>query len=345
MSSEMFSQFRKEFLEHIERAEAVVITSHFSPDDDSIGSVLFVYTFLTEHFPEKSIRIIYTGACVDRYKIFPRFEKIEWVQDVVEYLEGVDTLVTVDASNFRRFSTMPERLAGVPLRIGFDHHASVSDDYTLLLHRKEYSSNTELLVRALCAEETPSRDLAEYALLGILGDTGNFAYVSPGQSEVFVLAKQLVDIIGMPIEQFRSRYGGIPLRIIPLLQSLVSHTTYIEIPGWPPMQYSFVDRKVKEEGGYSDEDMSAASHIYMGQYLTRVEGYGWGIVVTPRSDGGCRQSGRSLPTSVNVRDFHEKLGIGSGHDRAAGGYVAEPEPTVWIKHVLEWMAGNKPMIG
>ncbi len=345
MNREDFSSFQKDFFAHIDRGQSIVITSHFSPDDDSIGSVLFVYTFLKERFPEKNIRIIYTGAVPDRYRVFPRFEQIEWVSDVGEHLQGVDVLVTVDASSFKRFSHLPEMLASVPVRIGFDHHASEADEYTLLLHRKEYSSNTELLVRALCGDEILSRDLAEYALLGILGDTGNFAHISPAHSDVLILAKKLIETVGMSIDQFRSRYGGIPLRIIPLIQALVANTRYVTVSGWPPMQYSFIDRKTKEEGSYTDEDMSAASHIYMGQYLTRVEGYGWGIVVTPRDGDGCRQSGRSLPGSVNVRDFHEKLGIGSGHDRASGGYVKEPEPSVWLGQMLLWMENNKPMIG
>ncbi len=95
--------------------------------------------------------------------------------------------------------------------------------------------------------------------------------------------------------------------------------------------------------------MSAASHIYMGQYLPRVQGYAWGFVITPRIDGSTRMSGRSLATSVNVRDMHERLGIGGGHDRASGGIFKKEnidvEPKQCIVEVLEWMEHNVPLIG
>jgi nanoRNase/pAp phosphatase (c-di-AMP/oligoRNAs hydrolase) len=95
----------------------------------------------------------------------------------------------------------------------------------------------------------------------------------------------------------------------------------------------------------TDEDMSAASHIYMSQYLTRIEGYGWGMVLTPRADGSCRISMRSLPGSVNVRDLQERLGAGSGHDRAAGGAFKDvSEPSECIARVLEFMKANKPVL-
>lgn len=339
------SEFREQFFALTDKAHRIVITSHISPDDDSIGSVLSIYAILTEKYPEKDIRIIYTGVSVDRYKVFQGFSSIHWVDDVANHLEGIDTLITLDASNWRRFSKHEEILAAIPVRIGLDHHASLPDEYTLLFKDETASSNTELIYRVFLEGGLLSKEIAEYVLLGVLGDTANFSHVKPSHAETLLLGKTLIETVGMPIDQFRSRYGSIPLRIIPLLQELVKNTTYVTVEGWPPVQYTFADRVMATAANYTDEEMSAASHIYMGQYLPRVEGYGWGFVVTPRSDGGCRQSGRSLPTSVNVRDFHEKLGIGSGHDRAAGGYVQEPDPKAWAEQVLEWMKENKPLIG
>jgi nanoRNase/pAp phosphatase (c-di-AMP/oligoRNAs hydrolase) len=338
-----YIQFRDECLNLVAGADSVVITSHMSPDDDSIGSVLSVYTILTEAFPQKNIRIIYTGEMVFRYSVFANFEKIHWVDDVANHLEGVDLLVMLDASQYARFSKLPEKLALVPHKICIDHHASEPDAFTLLLKVQEVTSNSELIYRTFVGEVLPV-SVAEPILLGILGDTGNFSYVPPAQADVFLIAKRLIETIGTPIDQFRARYGGIPKRIIPLLQDLVKNTTYGTVTGWPDFQYSYIDRATLEGNNYTDEDMSAASHIYMGQYLPRVQGYGWGFVITPRQSGGCRMSGRSLPGSVNVRDLHERLGIGSGHDRASGGYFPEPDPQACIKLVHTWINENAPVL-
>jgi phosphoesterase RecJ-like protein len=349
METPDFAAFRRDFFALTEKAQHIVITSHYSPDDDSIGSVLAVYTILTTQYPAKDIRIIYTGAPSERHNVFAQFEKIEFVTDVGNELTGADLLIMLDANQYARFSKVPELLQQVPQTIAIDHHASAPDTFTLSLVVSHFSSNCELIYRALDTESMLTKTLAGYFLLGILGDTGNFAYVTPEQSDVFLVVKKLVNTVGVSIDSFRARYGGIPKHIIPLLQELVKNTTYQSMQGWPDFQYSFIERSVIQTGNYTDEDMSAASHIYMGQYLPRVLGYGWGFVLTPRSDGGVRMSGRSLATSVNVRDMHERLGIGSGHDRAAGGNfkkeTVDREPKQCIVEVLSWMEHNTPLIG
>lgn len=332
--------FRESFFSLISESNNIVITSHLSPDDDSIGSVLLMHSILIEKYPSKSIRIIYSGQKVNRYSIFKNFETIEWVDDIANHIDNVDVLVTLDASNWRRFSKLHEKLASIPKRIGIDHHASEPDEYTLLFKDEKASSNTELMYRIFIEGTQYSKEVAEYIFLGINGDTGGFAYVEPSKADIFILAKDLIEKIDMSIDLFRSRYMGIPIKIIPLLQELVKNTTYQTIDNWPPVQFTFI----KKINDYTDEDMSAASHIYMGQYLPRVEGYSWGFVITPRTDMTCRMSGRSLSGSVDVRTFHELLGIGSGHIHASGGYFKEIDPEVCLNKVIEFMKNNKPVL-
>lgn len=332
--------FKEKFFKLVEEANSVVITSHLSPDDDSIGSVLLMHKILIDKYPKKTIRVIYSGQRIDRYSIFKNFEIIEWVDDIVENLDGVDMILTLDASNWRRFSKFGEKLTSIPIKVGVDHHASLPDEYTLLFKDETASSNTELLYRLFVEGQEYSKEIAEYILLGLHGDTGGFAYIGPDKTSVFILVKDLIEKVGMSIDLFRSRYMGIPHRVIPLLQELVKNTTYKTIGSWPPVQFTFIE-EIKD---YSDEDMSAASHIYMSQYLPRVEGYSWGFVITPRTDNTCRMSGRSLSGSVDVRIFHEQLGIGSGHIRASGGYFKEIDPKICLEKVVEFMKNNKPVL-
>jgi nanoRNase/pAp phosphatase (c-di-AMP/oligoRNAs hydrolase) len=338
-----FQSFKDQFMALAGNATAVAITSHMSADDDSIGSVLAMYDVMTRTFPATPVRILYTGSISARYQTFTNFEKIETVDDIAYHLSGIDLLIMLDASQYRRFSMQPDVLQQVSRTIAIDHHASEPDSFTLLIKDSTYTSNAELLYHLFYEGVPVPKHAAEVLLLGIVGDTGNFAYVPPTQSQVFLVAKVLLESVGQSIDVFRSRYGGIPKRIIPLLQELVKHTVYGTMPGWPDFQYTYIDRASLTDA-YTDEDMSAASHIYMGQYLPRVEGYPWGFVVTPRVGGGCRISGRSLPGSVNVRVLYESLGIGSGHNRAAGGAWDTPEPSECIKAVFDWMAHHAPVL-
>lgn len=340
-----YSAFRTAFFAQCEGANTIAITAHYSPDDDSIASVLSVYTILTTTYPGKSVRIVYTGKAVERYNIFHNFEKVEFVDDVANHLAGTDLLIILDVNRLARISNASEKIIalGIPAMIAIDHHSSPPDEFTLALIEPGLSSNAELVYRALGVETMLTKELAELFLLGILGDTGNFAYVNPSQSGVFVIAKGLIEMVGMPIDAFRARYGGIPKHIVPLLQLLVQNMAYSSITGWPDAQYSFIDRATMEADGYTDEDMSAASHIYMGQYLPRIQGHGWGLVATPREDGSARISGRSLKGSVNVRELFERMGIGGGHDRASGAAMPAMDGKPALLAILEWMKHNQPL--
>jgi bifunctional oligoribonuclease and PAP phosphatase NrnA len=346
MTSDL-QEFRAQFFALIEKSKNVVITAHMSPDDDSIASVMSVFEILTEKYPDKKIRILYSGSPVGRWNSFAYFKYIEFVDDIAHHVNEVDTLIALDGSNsLGRFSKLPEQLETIPHRITIDHHASVLGPFTLALVVPTSTSNAELIYHALIEGSSISKTLAEALLLGIIGDTGGFSHVPPTESQVFTLAKELLEIVGVSIGEFRSRYGGIPMNVFPVIQVLMKNTQFISVEGWPDFQYAYLTRTDLEAGNFTDEDMSAASHLYLGSYLPRIEGYSWGFVVTPRTDGTCRVSSRSLPHSVNVRLLHESMSIGGGHDRAAGGSFKDiSEPTECIARVLEFMKANKPTLG
>lgn len=346
---ETVDAFREAFFVAIEQAQSIAITAHMSADDDSIASVLSMYTVLSKKFPGKKIQVIYTGTSIDRYSVFFNFDKIHFVDDIANHLEGVDTLVLLDASKYHRASNMPEILEQVSSRICIDHHGSPPGDFSLALIEPNYSSNSELIYKILEAENYLDKDLAELFLLGILGDTGNLTFIDGHQTEVFSIVKKLVEVGNIRIDSFLSKYRKIPKHIMPLLQAFVKNTQYIEISGWPSLQYSFVERSFMDENHFSDEDMSAASHIYMGQYLPRIENQPWGVVFSPRNDGGVRMSARSMSGSVNVRIFCESLGLGGGHDRASGANFkseggAPVEVPSCIEKVFDFMKNNKPVL-
>jgi phosphoesterase RecJ-like protein len=342
--------FKKEFFALVEKAEHIVITAHLSPDDDSIGSVMAMHEILTIKYPDKDIKILYSGEASHRHSIFANYKNITFVTDIADHISNTDLFVMLDVNNYARVSKQPEKIKAIPNRVIIDHHATSPDESTLSLIATEYSSNSELIYRALLGDETMlTPSLAESLLLGIVGDTGNFSFVNPGQTGVFALGGVLVEKIGMSIDKFRSRYGGIPKKIIPLLKTLAQHTEYATVDGWPSVQYTYLDVVDVNHDEYSEEDISAAAHIYIGQYLTKIEGQPWGFIITPRADGSGKLHARSLPGSVNVRDLCQRMASGGGHDRASGGTVpANGKPSdgkEFVHIVLDWMKANTPLIG
>jgi nanoRNase/pAp phosphatase (c-di-AMP/oligoRNAs hydrolase) len=209
---------------------------------------------------------------------------------------------------------------------------------------------SQIIYQSLFSDQTVSKTQAEIFLWGILGDTGNFAYLKPYQTETLVIAKKLMEISGIEIQEFLSRYQTISQTILSIVLEFIKNTQYISDSVWPSFQYSYLDRKFVEEKQIYDNQISEASHIYGTEYVRTITGYPWGFVITPRIDGDVNISCRSLPKSVNVREFMEKMGIGGGHDRASGGTFrhtgSQPlDVAPCIEETLTWIKNNSPILG
>jgi len=343
--SQISNEFSSKFFELVEKANKIVITAHESPDDDSIGSVLSIYEILITKYPKKNIRIIYSSEPEPRFSVFKNYSKIEFVPDLADEIGNTDLLVVLDGSQFSRFSKQPEKLKMIPKNICIDHHASPINEFSLSLVSPDYPSCTEIIYLALCRDFVVSRELAEIFLLGILGDTGNFTYLKPHQTETLATAKRLLEISKIEIQEFQSRYRTISKRSFAVIQELMKNTCYSSVIGWPDFQYTYIERKFAEDGKYTDSEISEGNHLYMSNYLRMIEGHTWGFVTTPKNNGECGISGRSLPKSVSVRDLMERMKIGGGHDRAAGGtFKNEKDVKNCINKVVEWTKNNKPII-
>lgn len=341
--SKVDPKFKKQFIKLVDQSNNIVVTAHKSPDDDSVASILSVYSFISAKYPKKQLQMIYTGKRVERYKIFKNYDKVEFVPDLVDVIDKADLLIMLDGSQYERFSEKPEKLKmKAKNTICIDHHNSPINEFSLGLIVPEISSNAELVYLSLYQDEEVDKDLAEIFMLGILGDTNNFTYLKAHQSDTLVIAKKLMEISKMEMQEFQSRYCAISKRAFTIIQKLVSNTKYHEIKGWPAFQTSFLSKKSKEKEKYTNSEISEASHIYLSHYLRLIEGHTWGFIVTPKSNGTFGISLRSLPNSVNVREMMERMTIGGGHDRASGGtFEDQPDVESCFKETMSWMESFK----
>jgi nanoRNase/pAp phosphatase (c-di-AMP/oligoRNAs hydrolase) len=346
---EISPDFTTDFFNLVKEAKNIVITSHESPDEDSISSCLAIYHLLSTNYPDKKTRVIYSGFSDSRYSIFKNYDKIEFVDEITDSIGDADLLIMLDGANYSRFSKKVEKLQQIPKTICIDHHLSPTDEFTLSLIAPQYPSCSEVIYLSLFANQKIDTSLAEIFLLGILGDTGNFTYLKPQQTNTLLIAKKLLEIGQIEIQEFQSRYSTIPKRVFSLIQIFMKNTTYSTAKDWPDFQYSFLDREIMDENNYTDEEVTEASHLYSMDYIRKITGHTWGFVVTPNSNGDVNISCRSLPKSANVRIFMEKMGIGGGHDRASGGtFVKSNTPldvTSCVNQTLDWIKSNTCVLG
>ncbi len=344
------SEFRSLFFALSDTAHSIVITSHFGPDDDSIASVLSLYFILNEKYPDAKIRIAYTGDGDDRWSYFENFSRIEFVTDIADILDGVDLLIGLDADIYSRFSKMPEKLLSASCKkIAIDHHGNPPDSFDLLFVDSSISSNAEIIYTLFFSDRAaiPPR-IAETLLLGILGDTGNFRFINPKQVSAFSVVSRLVEEGSIDIAFMESKYSAYREAVFVAMQELMKNTSFVTVPGWPRFLYSYISRDYLEKSSLPDVDISAAKNIFIATYGTRLTGIGWAIVAVPNSSGEVSVSMRSLKDSINVRLLAQGMGIGGGHDRAAGARfkpaASQPADSLpSIEKMMVWLKEHDPI--
>jgi nanoRNase/pAp phosphatase (c-di-AMP/oligoRNAs hydrolase) len=343
------ANFVSAFFTLAEKSNHIVITGHESADDDSLSSVLSIFHLLISRYPEKNIRMCYTGEAENRFAIFQNYSQIEFSEDMANILGKTDLLIMLDGGDFGRFSHHPEILKKIPHTICIDHHASQPDSFSLSLIIPTSPACSQIVYQTFFANQKIDKNLAEIFLWGILGDTGNLVYLKPFQIDTLAIIQKLLEISQIEIQEFLAGYQSISQKILSVVLEFIKNTRFITIAGWPPLQYSFIDQDYMKSNQLSDNQISEAGHLYGSEYVRTITGYTWGFVLTPRSDGNVNISCRSLPKSVNVRILMEKMKIGGGHDRASGGtFVRGNEPldiAPCLEQTFTWLKNNTPVLG
>jgi len=330
-------------------ARSVAIMSHMNPDDDSISSVLTLYSHLTHSYPNKTIDIVYSGDREGRWSYFENFDKIQFVPDESINLDSYDLFIGVDACQYGRFIRNVSALQKYTGKIVFiDHHVATPDACELALVKPEYPACAHLLYDIFYAKNSfDSARLPETIILGILGDTGSFRFIKPQQSAVFSVAERLVREGNFDIQDLLSKYSGYSENILFVIQELVCNISYKEIAGWPRFMYSYLSREFIAEHHVTDNTISSAAGIFVGQYGTAITECSWTMTFTARQTGDVSVSMRSRPGSVNVRLIGQQMGKGGGHDRAGGAKFVSNDnvpflPELAMQEMFEWLSKNEP---
>lgn len=342
--NEVMPEFTKQFFELIAAAKRVVVTGHMNPDEDAVASILAINEVIQQKVPGKEVRLLLCGEPATAYKNFKGFEKIEFVPDIVDAIQPDDTLVVVDGSQLYRFSRQPEKLAALKTRICIDHHASPVEEFALSIVAPSYPAATAVIYKLFASDITIDKPLAEIFLLGIFGDTGTLAYLKPNQLETLPIVKSLLEIAQVEIQEFLARFQTVSQREFAVFMEFCKNTKFGSAPGWPNFQYSYLTEDFVKQGGYTDLELTKGSAHYKDGFLRTVENHPWGFMVRATPKGIVAISGRSLPGSVNVRDVMERMQLGGGHDRAAGGEVKASTTEAVVNQILDWIQHNKPTL-
>jgi phosphoesterase RecJ-like protein len=189
----------QQILDHITKANRILLNCHSSPDADSVGSALAMYAVLT--YLNKTVEIV----CPNEIPSSLRFLQNSHLIQVVDYssfdFSSFDLFITMDSSSWNRVSgnqTVPQ--PNVPI-IVIDHHKTNDHFGIINLIQPRISANCELLYYLFADwnmtdtyfDSVPDyyNSIAEPLLTGILGDTGSLRFPEADQ-HTFKVASYLL---------------------------------------------------------------------------------------------------------------------------------------------------------
>ncbi|MBR5850517.1 MAG: DHH family phosphoesterase [Alistipes sp.] len=177
--------------EHIEAMRAmltttpqrIVVVSHTNPDGDAVGSSLAWAAALRTLGHEVHCLV------PNRYPYFlnwmPQIKEVVIFKDQPEeakqLLAEADLLFCLDFNDLSRLEILSDTIAANThmRRVLIDHHLSPAEGYEIVFSHPDSSSTCFLvysLIEALFGTEIISKQMAEQLYVGMMTDTGNFAF-------------------------------------------------------------------------------------------------------------------------------------------------------------------------
>ena len=319
-----------------EAPKQVVIVSHTNPDGDAIGSSL-AWAEVLEGLGHTVTCIVpnrppYFLSWMPRINEVVIFKQAE--EQAREAIERAELLFCLDFNAISRLEILSDTIAAnqTARRILIDHHLSPEEGFELLFSYPEASSTCYLvyeLIVALFGTERLTRRMAELLYVGMMTDTGNFAF-SHLTPELFRAVAVLLET-GIVIPEIHNRvynsytagrarlFGYVINRKMELIAN--GHVAYMSLKEHEMRRFGF---QQGDSEGFVNYPLTIKK-VKMSAMFIEQHNF---IRISLRSRG-----------NIDVNLFARKYFEGGGHKNAAGGKSYDSmEVTLdrYIRAVEEW---------
>ena len=295
-------EVKRAILDKIKEYDRIIIFRHKRPDGDATGSTKGLARILQLTYPEKEILL---QNC--DFSEYLSFLGSEDEQKDKEYYSSALGIV-IDTATSSRISNQEFSFCREVVKI--DHHIPVESYGVLNWVEEERSSSCEMIAdfyNTFKDELKIDTEAATYIYCGMVTDSGRFRFRSVS-GETMRLAGMLLDL-GIDVD---TMYANLYMKDFNSFkfESYVYNKMKITENG---VAYMFVDKKMQEKFGLSQEDASASV-----SYMDSIKGSLIWLAFIECDDGSIRVRLRSRFVTIN--EIGEKYG-GGGHACAAGATV------------------------
>jgi len=304
--------FAKEFIsikKELDKAKSVLLVAHSAPDGDTIGSVFSLKEYLIK-FLNKEVAVTCGDQIPQHLADILAGENIT-DPDAIE-IEKFDIIIGCDAVE-RGFEKIVKTKSQKQKIILLDHHTTLRMNFVkpdIVISDEKYSSVCEILYDYFDFHRIEiNRKMAEYLLLGILGDTGIFQHANT-TPRVMEIAASLMKKGASLNKIIRLTFKNKRLETLKLWGRAMGRA---EINRKTGAIMSYITKKDLEELQGDAEDISAVAEI-----LNTVSGTKFSLVLSERGENRVKGSLRSEEyKNVDVSEI-AKLLRGGGHRLSSG---------------------------
>ena len=153
-----------------------LITSHFAPDGDNIGSCIAFHLML-EELGKTSI-IINEDGLVDRFKFLLKNKTVAFKQfSEMNVEDKFNNVVIVDTANIGRIGKVSELFSDNTTIVNIDHHFTNSNFGTVNFVDGNIASASQLVLQIFKGNDLAiSKEVSDAILAGVLSDTGGLKF-------------------------------------------------------------------------------------------------------------------------------------------------------------------------
>lgn len=306
------------FKELISTPKKVVITTHFKPDADALGSSLGLARYLKKKghtvdviTPSDYPKFI---AWMDGNEDVINFENNKTRQKAIKLIAEADLIFCLDFSALSRINDMEAVVRNAPgVKVMIDHHLYPENFSQFSLHDTNASSTCELIYK-LITELLGDKALmdiptGECLYAGMMTDTGSFRHPSTTPA-VHRMAAEIMEI-GVNTNKIHRRiYDSTSFDRLKFLGYVLSEKLTV-LPEFRVAYFVVTDEELKRFNSQTGDTEGIVN------YGLQIENIVMSVIIVDRPEA-IKMSFRSVEEFA-VNEIASKYFSGGGHKNAAGG--------------------------
>lgn len=299
----------KNIINAIQEGNNFIVTSHYSPDGDNIGSTLSMY-YVLKKLGKNVLYVLDDSIPVNLRFLVENVNILKSEETDVNLNDYI--LISLDCGDINRICVSDKIKASVSKLICIDHHAS-NDNFGDLNYINPNESSTCELVYNLLKEYSDTinnqlidENIATYLYTGLLTDTGNFSYSNTNPSS-YLMAYDLVTIGAKKDLIIQKIFQSNPYNYYKLLGEALDTLDIVD--GKIASMMLTTDMLNRNDISFNDADGVTS-------YTRDIDGVEVGLLFKEKAENEIKVSFRSK-NYVNVSSIAQKFG-GGGHVRASG---------------------------